>query len=622
MVLFSTPFPIYRNLAYVAFTAFVCLASSASHAADYDLRIDENQLYVDGKKSRTLSINRSIPGPTLRLKEGEDVTINVHNDLDEDASIHWHGLILPYREDGVPGLSYGGIPPGKTFTYHFPVKQSGTYWYHSHSGQQEQAGVYGALLIEPKTKEPFEYDREYVIMFSDWFDTDPKSIFAKLKAQPEHYGFYERDKLTVWDFLDDNAKKGLWTNTRQHMQWGKMRMSRDDIADVSGYTFLINGKSARENWTALFRPSEKIRLRMINASSMTPFDVQIPGLKMTVVQTDGNNVQPVEVDAMRIAVAETYDVIVTPKDDRAYTLFAESVSRSGYARATLAPRIGMSGTIPPTSKSPRLTMSDMPGHSPAQGQGKGHGPGDGTGDETGHEMNSHENTMPASTKPHHAAGRHAPYRDSSDPFYAPGSGLTPHARDGGKFLSYADLKAIRPRYPHRKPDYEVEVRLTGNMYRYIWSINGKKYSEQPELPLILGKRVRLKFINQTMMMHPMHLHGLWMILDNGNGHLNPAKNVLNIPPNTVIMADVEVDAPGQWAFHCHLLYHMSAGMFRKVVILDEEGHPTTQSGYGRVEPTSSPRIEPTSSQSQSDVKSQSDVNAQPDSAHHLPGHSH
>ena len=523
---------------------------SSAAAGTYDLKIGEIDINVTGNDRTAFGINGTVPGPTLRFKEGEDLVINVTNALDVDSSIHWHGLIVPTRQDGVPGISFDGIKPDTTHTYRFPAQQSGTYWYHSHSGLQEQSGVYGAIVIEPKRREPFRFDREYVIVLSDWHDTKPEQILANLKKQSDYYNYSQR---TIGDFFRDVSKNGFKATFDDRRMWGDMRMTPTDIADVSGYTFLVNGKNPSQNWTGLFEAGERIRLRFINAAAMTFFDVRIPGLKMLVVQSDGNNVQPVKVDEFRIAVAETYDIIVRPMDDKPYTIVAESMGRTGLARGTLAPRPGMTAAVPPPRKRPLLTMSDM---SMDHGSMKGMDHGSMKGMDHG-SMKGMDHSRMAGAKP--------------DPFYAPGSGLMPKAANGGKFLSYADLKAHRPLYKLRPPTREIVIRLTGNMERYFWSINDKKYSEAEPIRLKYGERVRFKFVNETMMTHPMHLHGMWTILDNGSKKWNPIKHVVSIAPGTTVYTETEVDAPGQWAFHCHLMYHMATGMFRKVIV---EGGPT------------------------------------------------
>ena len=536
-------------------TIVVWLSSTAgTQAGTYDLSIGEKTINLTGRDRPALAINNTIPGPVLRFKEGENLTINVTNTLNVDTSIHWHGLILPFEEDGVPGISFDGIKPGETHTYRFPAQQSGTYWYHSHSGLQEQSGVYGSIVIEPENPEPFQFDREHVVVLSDWHDTKPERVLGNLKKMSDYYNFSQR---TVGDFFDDVSEKGLAATVKDRKMWGKMRMAPTDIADVSGYTFLVNGKNPDQNWTGLFKPGERVRLRFVNASAMTYFDVRIPGLKMTVVQADGNNVQPVTVDEFRIAVAETYDVIIRPEHDKAYTLFAESMARTGFGRGTLAPRVGMSAKVPAQRKRPLLSMSDMM---------MDHG-GVNQDSMTGTDHDSMKGTNHGSMTGMDHSNMGAP---KSDPFYAPNSGLMPKAANGGKFLSYADLKAHKPLYEVRKPTREITIRLTGNMERYFWTINDRKYSDAEPLRLKYGERVRFKFINETMMTHPMHLHGMWKMIDNGSKKWNPVKHVVSIAPGTTVYTETEVDAPGRWAFHCHLIYHMATGMFREVIV---EGGP-------------------------------------------------
>jgi CopA family copper-resistance protein len=519
-------------------------ATTIAQAGTYNLSIGEKAVNLTGNDRTGMAINGTIPGPVLRFKQGELLTINVTNTMDVDTSIHWHGLILPFKEDGVPGISFDGIKPGTTHTYRFPAQNSGTYWYHSHSGLQEQSGIYGTIVIEPKAREPFRYDREHVVVLSDWHDTKPEGVLANLKKMPD---YYNRSQRTIGDFFSDVSKMGFGAAFEDRKMWGEMRMTPTDIADVSGYTYLVNGSNSKQNWTGLFKPGERVRLRFVNAAAMTFFDVRIPGLKMTVVQADGNNVWPVNVDEFRIAVAETYDVIVQPKEDKAYTLFAQSMGRTGFARGTLAPKMGMSAEIPAMGKRPLLTMSDM-----------NHGDMD-HGSMAGMDhskMKGMDHSKMGGPKP--------------DPFYAVGSGLMPKAANGGKFLSYKDLKAQKPLYKLRKATREITLRLTGNMERYFWSINDKKYSEADPIRLQYGERVRFKFVNETMMTHPMHLHGMWTILDTGSKKWNPIKHTVSIAPGTTVYTETEVDAPGKWAFHCHLIYHMATGMFREIIV---EGGP-------------------------------------------------
>ncbi|MAL99283.1 MAG: copper oxidase [Alteromonadaceae bacterium] len=553
---------------------FFCLLPAVAIGAQYDISVDRVQIDTGDFVKEGIGYNGASPGPTLRFKEGEVVTINVTNNLDEMTSVHWHGLILPFEQDGVPGISFPGIKPGETFTYEFPIAQAGTYWFHSHSGFQEPNGAYGAIVIEPENREPFRYDRDYVVQLTDKHPHSGDRIMRNLKTSAD---YYNRHQQTVGDFIGEAAEQGFFATVKDRLMWGGMRMMKADVEDVQGFTGLINGKGPAQNWTGLFKPGERVRLRFINSSAMTYFDVRIPGLEMTVVQADGNNVQPVTVDEFRIGVAETYDVIVRIKDEKAYTIFAESMGRSGYARGTLAPEEGMEAQVPELRDAPLLTMADMAGHMDHEGMGHeamGHA-------EMNHEAMDHaamgQREVADEGMNHEMAGMdHAGMGHSSgnalpaDPFYASGSGLSPVAANGGKFLSYSDLKAQHPLYEERDPTREIELRLTGNMERYEWSINGIKYEHADPIVLQYGERVRFKFVNETMMTHPMHLHGMWSILDVGEGKWNPLKHVISVAPATTVYMETEVDASGEWAFHCHLSYHAAAGMFRKIVV---EGGP-------------------------------------------------
>ncbi len=598
-----------RNPLLAALVAAGLAAAAPATAETYNLVIEEITVNHDGSPKKAIAYNGQTPGPVLRFQEGEDVVINVTNRLSVSSSIHWHGLILPFRQDGVPGISYAGIAPGETFTYRFPIVQSGTYWYHSHSGLQEQEGAYGTIVIEPKDDQPpVPWQRDYVVQLSDSHHHTGPQILANLKQSAD---YYNRQQRTAGTFFRDIAEKGLAAVLADRADWGEMRMMPTDIADVQGYTLLLNGRNPEENWTGLFKPGERVRLRFVNSGAMTYFDVRIPGLKMTVVQADGNEVEPVEVDEFRIAVSETYDVIVQPTENRPYTIFAEAMSRSGYARGTLAPRAGEQADVPALRQPPLLTMADM-GHAHA---GMDHGAmGHGSGETMDHSKMNHgkpdssemdhgkmdhskmdhgkmdhskmdhgkmdhskmdHGKMDHSKMDHgkvdhskmdHAAMGHGSPAGGPDRFYASGSGLTPAAANGGRFLSYDDLKARRPLYPEREATREIELRLTGNMERYMWSINGIKYSDAEPLRLKLGERVRFKFVNETMMTHPMHLHGMWTLIDTGKGEWDPIKHVVSVPPGSTVYTETEVDAPGQWAFHCHLMYHMASGMFRKVIV--------------------------------------------------------
>jgi L-ascorbate oxidase len=512
-------------------------------AATYDLVIDRTDVQIEGQTRRVFSINGQIAGPTLRWKEGEEVTINVINRLKEETSIHWHGVLVPSRMDGVPMVNFDGIKPGETFTYSFKVRQAGTYWYHSHSGGQEQEGMYAPIVIEPAPKEKggerYKVARDYVVMLSDHHPMSPGAILRKLKQEP---GYFNDRRRTLPGLMRDLGAAKT-TEERQaiisdRLMWGEMRMDPTDLADVTGYTFLVNGRGPTDNWTGLFNAGEKVRLRFINGSAMTIFDARIPGLRMKVVQADGNDVEPVDVDEFRIGVGETYDVIVEPREDRAYTIEAQSIDRRGFARATLATREGMAGPLPILRPPGLLAPADM-----------------------GHGSMDHSKMDPSKMDPSkmdHAAMGH----DTSGLVHVP----PVDAPAGMKVLAYADLKRLDRTYALAAPYRTVGIRLTGNMEKFIWSFDDRKYSEAPEMHFTEGETVRLVLRNETMMNHPIHLHGLWMDLDNGAGEARPRKHVVIVPPGRTVSVTVHMAAVGRWPFHCHLMFHMMTGMFREFVV--------------------------------------------------------
>jgi CopA family copper-resistance protein len=540
---------------------------------DFALDIVEVPVNYTGKTRLATTINGGIPGPLLRWKEGTTVTLRITNRLKHmPTSIHWHGIILPTGMDGVPGLSFDGIAPGETFVYQFQVRQSGTYWYHSHSGYQEQTGIYGPLVIEPPGPERYPTDRDYVVMLSDWTDENPERIYAKLKKRSDYYNFAQP---TVPDFFRDVNAKGLRQALAMRRMWNEMRMNPTDFADVSGhtYTYLMNGTAPAGNWTGIFKPGEKIRLRFINGSAQTIFDVRIPGLKMTVISADGQDVEPVSVDEFRISVAETYDVIVEPQDERAYTLFAQSIDRTGFARGTLAPRPGMEVEVPKPDPIQWLAMQDMMG-AMAMG-GSVHGAAQDMSGMSGMQgmAGMDHGAMPDMTAAAVPVVRHArteygpdvdmhvdmPRTNLDDP----GIGL----RDNGRrVLTYDDLHTIGGPIDAREPSREIELHLTGNMERFIWSFDGVKFSDAKPIHFNSGERLRIVLVNDTMMNHPIHLHGMWSELENPAGQFQVRKHTINVQPAQRITYAVSADNPGRWAYHCHLMYHMEAGMFREVVV--------------------------------------------------------
>ena len=609
---------------------------------EFDLFIGETPVNITGSPRTAMTINGSLPGPLLRWREGETVTLRVKNRLEQDTSIHWHGIILPANMDGVPGLSFHGIAPDGMYEYKFKVHQNGTYWYHSHSGLQEQAGVYGPIVIDSKEPEPFQYNRDYVVMLTDWTDEDPGRVMAKLKKQSDYYNHHKR---TVGDFIDDVSKQGWSAAVADRKMWAEMKMNPTDLADVSEdtYTYLMNGQAPNGNWTGIFKPGEKLRLRFINGSAMSYFDVRIPGLKMTVVAADGQYVQPVSVDEFRIAVAETYDVIVEPATEEAYTIFAQSMDRTGYARGTLAVREGLKAPVPAIDPRPLLTMDDMgmggmagmdhgsmagmgggdmkPGdmsgmagmdHSKMQGMDQGDMTGMtgmGSGDMTNmagmdhskmagmdkgdmsnmagmdhskmagmdkgdmsdmagmdHSQMAGMGGMGGEMQSHPASETNNPLVDMqamnpTPKLNDPGIGLR---NNGRRVLTYSDLKSTFQDPDGREPNRTIELHLTGHMEKFSWSFNGIKFSDAEPLRLKYGERLRITLVNDTMMTHPIHLHGMWSDLEDENGKFMVRKHTIDMPPGTKRSYRVTADALGRWAYHCHLLFHMEMGMFREV----------------------------------------------------------
>ncbi|WP_322038481.1 copper resistance system multicopper oxidase [Burkholderia cenocepacia] len=590
---------------------------------DFDLSISEAPINITGRARTATMINGTLPGPVLRWKEGDVVTLRVANRMSDQTSIHWHGIIVPANMDGVPGLSFNGIDPGETYTYRFKVKQHGTYWYHSHSSLQEQTGVYGPLVIDPKDPEPFKYDRDYVVMLSDWTDENPKRVKAKLKKQSNYYNFHQR---TFGDFIRDVKKDGLSATIADRKMWAEMRMSPTDLGDVSAYTYtyLANGLAPNGNWTGIFRPGERVRLRFINASAMTYFDVRIPGLRMTVVAADGQPVKPVSVDEFRIAVAETYDVIVEPTSEPAYTIFAQSMDRTGYARATLAVRQGLSAPVPMLDPRPLVTMDDMGmggmagmDHGSMGGMtGMDHGSMQGMSGMSGMSDDSMQGMSSMSGMDHgsmqgmsgmsgmdggatkgmddmqgmsHAsmsgmnhgsmqgmgAMQSHPATENGNPLVdAQAMSPTPRLDDPGiglrnngrRVLTYSDLRSTFADPDGREPARTIELHLTGHMEKFVWSFNGVKFGDSQPIRLKYGERVRLVLVNDTMMTHPIHLHGMWSDLEDDQGRFMVRKHTIDIAPGSKRSYRVTADALGRWAYHCHLLFHMETGMFREVAV--------------------------------------------------------
>ncbi len=619
--------------------------------SEFDLAIARSSVEIGGRSRRATTVNGTLPGPVLRWREGDTVTLRVANRMDEASSIHWHGIVLPSNMDGVPGLSFDGIAPGSSYTYRFKVRQHGTYWYHSHSSLQEQTGVYGPLIIDPAQPDARRCERDYVVMLSDWSDEDPRRIKSRLKKQSNYYNFHQR---TLVDLFRDARRDGWRATLADRRMWSAMRMSPTDLSDVGGYTYtyLVNGAAPDDNWTGLFNPGERVRLRFINASAMSYFDVRIPGLRMTVVAADGQDVEPVAVDEFRIAVAETYDVVVEPGSAEAYTIFAQSMDRSGYARATLARREGLAAPVPALDPRPLLTMADMgmdhgamAGMSPDAMQGMDHGATAGmssdamqgmdhgamagmspdamqgmdhgaTAGMSSDAMQGMDHGAMAGMSPDAMLGMdhgamagmspdamqgmdhgamagmssdtmqgmdhgamagmiQHPTTERGNPLVDaqamaptarlddPGVGLRDNSR---RVLTYADLRSTFPDPDGRSPMRSIELHLTGHMEKFAWSFNGLKFSDAGPIRLRYGERVRLVLVNDTMMAHPIHLHGMWSDLEDEAGRFQVRKHTIDMPPGTRRSYRVTADALGRWAYHCHLLFHMETGMFREVVV--------------------------------------------------------
>ena len=549
----------------------------------FDLAIGETPMNFTGRTRAAITVNGSLPAPILRWREGTTVDLRVSNALSAnsiygpDASIHWHGILLPANMDGVPGMSFHGIRRGETYRYRFAVRQAGTYWYHSHSAFQEQVGLYGALIIDPAEPEPFSYDREYVVLLSDWTDLNPTALFARLKEMPDHDNYYKR---TLGDFARDVQREGLSATLADRKMWGEMRMTPTDLSDVNAntYTYLMNGATSLANWTGLFRSGEKVRLRFINGSAMTYFDVRIPGLKMTVVAADGQYVHPVSIEEFRIAVAETYDVIVEPSGQDAFTIFAQDMGRTGYVHGTLAVREGLRAPVPALDPRPIMTMDDM-GHGGMEGGHDTSSMSNGAMDDSAGSMQGMDHRamhgMGGMAGMEHGAGgmQQHPSSETGNPLVDmqsmapmpklddPGIGLR---HNGRKVLTYAALKTAFADPDGRDPDRTIELHLTGHMEKFAWSFDGIKFSGAEPLRLNYGERMRIVLVNDTMMTHPIHLHGMWSDVEDEHGNFHLRKHTVDMPPGSKRSYRVRADALGRWAYHCHLLYHMEAGMMREV----------------------------------------------------------
>ncbi|MEP1471668.1 MAG: copper resistance system multicopper oxidase [Halieaceae bacterium] len=557
--------------------------ASSSRAIDqlsghrFALDIGYRAVNFTGVERLATTVNGGVPGPVLRWREGDRVTLDVRNHLSEDTSIHWHGMILPTDMDGVPGMSFAGIKPGESFRYEFDVRQCGTYWYHSHSGFQEQTGLYGAIVIEPREAEPFPADREHVLLLSDWTDDDPASVYARLKKLSHYYNFQERTVADTWQEIRERGVSATW---RDRKMWNQMRMSDSDLADVTGYTYtyLMNGVTPADGWRGAFERGETVKLRFINGSAMSIFDVRIPGLKMQVIASDGQPVEPVTVDEFRIGTAETYDVLVEPDHDSAYTIFAQTLDRTGFARGTLTPDPSLVAEVPLMDPAPTLGPTDM-----GMGGHTGHSTHFAKADADASHSHSHNHNDivggvglaaaggGSKARITHGSEEFGPHVDmrAENPVSGiddPGVGLRHHQHHyGRRVLNYADLKSLNPTEDPRDPTREIQLHITGNMSRYMWSFNGVKFADAEPIELAFGERVRFHLVNDTMMTHPIHLHGLWSELETGDGAALPRKHTVLVQPGKTASYLVSANAVGRWAYHCHMQFHMM-GMMREVKV--------------------------------------------------------
>ncbi|NAR57225.1 multicopper oxidase domain-containing protein [Acinetobacter haemolyticus] len=633
-----------KKLSHVLLIGIGLFSSTWVMAAvkEYDLTIAEQTVNITGKPLKRITVNGKFVAPLLEFEEGDEAIIRVHNKLkNQDSSIHWHGLILPGIMDGVPGFNqFDGIAPSKTYEYKFKVRQNGTYWYHSHSKGQEQEGLYGPLVIYPKNRTPLtvdeKTDKDYVVLLSDFHDSTSDKIMNNLKKEAD---YYQNRRETVFDVFKQIKKDGLKATWQDRSMWNQMRMLKTDMSDVTKYTFLMNGKTPEQNWIGNFKTGEKVRLRFINASAMSFFDVRIPNLKMTVVSADGQPVKPVPVDEFRIGTAETYDVIVEPKQSN-YQIEAESIDRSGFSVGSLhdenTPPINQI-KMPKSRPRSLLTMEDMGmghdmssmagmdhdmssmkgmnhdmssmkgmdhdmssmkgmDHDMSSMKGMDHDMSSMTGmdhdmssmKDMNHDMSSmkgmnHDmssmkvmNHDMSSMKGmnHDMPMNSATVKSASDKndntVFGWANASTPV---GQKALQYSDLQSLNPQPDTRAPEREMEIRLGGNMERYIWTINGKKFNETEPFKVKYGERIRLKFVNDSMMAHPMHLHGMFMQLENGQDPSNmPNKHTIIVPPGKTVTTLLTADELGEWAIHCHLLYHMAAGMMNKLIVANVDSN--------------------------------------------------
>lgn len=556
--------------------SFLILAPAFAAHHTVNLTVEYKLVNFAGKVTKAITVNSQIPAPTLHFKQGDSVSINVHNHLDKETAIHWHGLLVPWQMDGVAGITQHGIPPGGVFHYKFTMEQTGTYWYHAHAGLQEQQGLYGAFIIDPPKPPAYKYTKDHVIVLSDWSNTYPDQILANLKKEGDYYSPKFPLQPSLVKFIHDYRKASAQERKNiidDYKMMQQMRMSIYDISDVAYDAFLLNGKPNFQPWTSLVKVGDVVRLRFIGAGGSTIFNVKIPGTSMQMMHVQGNDVIPYSIKEFKIAPGETYDVLVKIKQNHPYIIYAESIDTLGAAYGALITKphqlVNYHDITPFPEPLPvmRDMMALMMNNSSSSSM----------------YMVMNSPTMTDIKKPKTMSMKMDPNMkmdpsmnmssmnmssmDMSMPTEATiiGDKLLPFTPSEAKTFGtkYQSLQAaVKTNDPDKPVSKVIKMELFGYMDRYIWFINGVPEYKAHPIPLKPNKRYRFIFTNPSMMRHPMHIHGHWFILRNGHGRYDPLLHTLDIPPGATVVADVDTDASGQWLFHCHLLYHMMSGMSR------------------------------------------------------------
>jgi FtsP/CotA-like multicopper oxidase with cupredoxin domain len=513
-----------KVFSFILFLLLIILSGNnlSADVVNYELTIDYKDINITGKPVKSMVINDQLPGPTLEFTEGDFARIKVTNNMDVNTTIHWHGLLVPAEQDGVPYINTLPIKPDSTLLYEFPIKQSGTYWYHSHTDLQEQRGLRGAIVIHPK-KETLQYDRELVLLLADWTDEDPKKILANLKKDGDYYALKKGSVQSLYGFISNNAV-GKWFQGR----W--TRMGTMDLSDIGYDAFLANGRKEFQFRDVI--PGERVRLRIINGSTSTYFYLEAAGMRLHVVSADGVNVEPFKVDELLIAVAETYDLIFTIPAEEAFELRATAQDGTGYSSTIFG-----SGKINRVKDRPRPNLYRM-GHA-----GMEHGSME-------MKMNSDsEHNQPKSMKHNNMEMMKMPVR---------------HENAAAEKFYYKLLKATRDTTVFGTAVREIPLTLTGNMETYTWSFNNNTISQADKIMIKKGEVARFILENKTMMHHPLHLHGHFFRVLVGNGKYEPLKHTVDIKPMQTVIIEFYANEEKDWFFHCHNLYHARTGMARVV----------------------------------------------------------